>query len=89
MPHLRDRVRFRRHDLLSDDYPRAAYHLIVCRNVLIYFTEEAKERIARGFWQALKPGGILFMGGTERLNDHQAHGFEQVRPFFYRRPDPS
>ena len=86
LPHLRARVRFRRHDLLRDPYPRAEHHLIVCRNVLIYFTEDAKERIARGFWEALKPGGLLFVGGTERLPDHQALGFELIRPFFYCKP---
>ena len=58
----------------------------MCRNVLIYFTEDAKQRIARGFWEALKPGGVLYVGGTERLADHQALGFELVRPFFYRKP---
>ena len=86
-PHLSDRVQFRRHDLLADMYPRAEYHLIVCRNVLIYFTEEAKNRIYRGFRQALKPGGVLLVGGTERLTNHCALGFELIRPFFYRKPD--
>ncbi len=79
-------VQFGRHDLLADPYPRAEYDLILCRNVLIYFTEDAKERIARGFFQALRPGGVLFVGGTERLSDHRALGFESALPFFYRKP---
>ena len=41
--------------------------LIVCRNVVIYFTEEAKSRIYRQFFQCLRPGGYLFVGGTEIL----------------------
>ena len=79
-------VRFGPHDLLADPYPQAEYDLILCRNVVIYFTDDAKERIYRGFFQALRPGGVLFVGGTERLSDHRAIGFELLRPFFYRKP---
>ncbi len=85
-PPLRDRVQLARHDLLADAYPQAEYHLVACRNVLIYFTEDAKECIYRGFFQSLKPGGVLFVGGTERLTDYRVIGFELVRPFFYRKP---
>ena len=84
--HLQGRVRFAPHDLLGASYPHAEHDLIVCRNVIIYFTDDAKDRIARGFLRALRPGGVLFVGGTERLSDHRALGFELLRPFFYRRP---
>ena len=84
--HLRGGVRFGPHDLLADPYPASAYDLILCRNVVIYFTDEAKERAYRGFFRALRPGGVLFVGGTERLPDHRALGFELLRPFFYRKP---
>jgi chemotaxis protein methyltransferase CheR len=83
---LRRMVQFGRHDLLSDAYPNAEYDLILCRNVLIYFTEEAKDRIYGGFFKALKPGGVLFVGGTERIPDHRAVGFELKMPFFYKKP---
>lgn len=85
-PVLQNGVAFRRHDLLADAYPTAEYDLILCRNVLIYFTDPAKDRIYRGFFQALKPGGVLFVGGTERLADHAGVGFELIIPFFYRKP---
>jgi chemotaxis protein methyltransferase CheR len=83
---LRRMVQFGRHDLLADTYPSAEYDLILCRNVLIYFTEEAKERIYRGFFKSLKPGGYLFVGGTERIPDHRLIGFELSKPFFYKKP---
>jgi chemotaxis protein methyltransferase CheR len=83
---LRRIVDFSRHDLLADPYPTASYDIAICRNVLIYFTEEAKERIYRGFFRSLRPGGVLFVGGTERLSDHRAIGFELIMPFFYRKP---
>ena len=83
---LQAMTRFGKHDLLADPYPRSEYDLILCRNVLIYFTNEARERAARGFFQALRPGGVLFVGGTERLFDHRTLGFEMILPFFYRKP---
>ena len=52
------------HDLLKDPYP-AECDLIVCRNVLIYFTDEAKNRIYNNFHNALKNNGILFVGKYE------------------------
>lgn len=84
--HLKNKVRFGPHDLLGDGYSKSEYDLILCRNVVIYFNDDAKERIYRGFFQALRPGGILFVGGTERLSDHRSIGFELVCPFFYCKP---
>ena len=86
LTHLKNQVRFGPHDLLGDSYPKAEHDLILCRNVVIYFNDDAKERIYRGFFHALRPGGVLFVGGTERLSDHRAIGFELLRPFFYRKP---
>lgn len=83
---LRANISFRQHDLLADKYPAQEYDLIVCRNVVIYFTDEAKERIYRQFFAALKPGGVLFVGGTERLADHRTIGYDLVIPFFYKKP---
>jgi len=77
-------VTFRRLNLLEDGYP-ARCHLILCRNVMIYFTEEAKERIYHGFHQSLVPGGILFVGNTEQIINPKRYGFETLKSFFYRR----
>ncbi len=84
--HLKRNVSFARHDLLADRYPPDTYDLICCRNVVIYFTDEAKDRIFRGFFSALRPGGVLFIGGSERISNFQQLGFEVVCPFFYRKP---
>ncbi|HVT12298.1 MAG TPA: protein-glutamate O-methyltransferase CheR [Fimbriimonadaceae bacterium] len=83
---LRRNVTFTRHDLLADPYPPNEYDLILCRNVLIYFNDDAKDRIYEGFFRALKPGGILFVGGTERIPAPGRIGYEAIRPFFYRKP---
>ena len=80
-----DRVEFKEHNLLKDTYP-ADCNLIVCRNVLIYFTEEAKEDIYKKFIRALKPGGILFIGSTEQIITYKDIGYERKNSFFYLKP---
>ncbi|MFB5083653.1 CheR family methyltransferase [Symbiobacterium thermophilum] len=80
---LKARVRFEQHNLLSDPFPKD-FDLILCRNVVIYFTEEAKDELYRKFHAALKPGGILFVGGTESLLKARELGFASASPFFYR-----
>lgn len=82
---IKQRVDFQRHDLLRDPYG-GDYDLILCRNVVIYFTEEAKEQLYRRFFQALRPGGVLFVGGTECILNYREIGFAAYLPFFYRRP---
>ncbi|MDE7046106.1 MAG: protein-glutamate O-methyltransferase CheR [Acetatifactor sp.] len=82
---IKERVEFKEHNLLKDDYPRD-YHLIVCRNVLIYFTEEAKEEVFRKFNKSLASGGVLFIGSTEQIVSYKEIGYERKNSFFYQRP---
>ncbi len=82
---IKSRVEFKEHNLLGKDYPRD-YHMIVCRNVLIYFTEEAKDEVFRKFYQSLRPGGILFIGSTEQIINYRDVGYDRKNSFFYERP---
>lgn len=82
---IKQHVEFREQNLLESNYP-TGYHMIVCRNVLIYFTEEAKEVVFRKFYQSLVPGGILFIGSTEQILNHKAIGFERKNSFYYEKP---
>ncbi len=82
---IKSRVEFKEHNLLKDAYPSDC-NLIVCRNVLIYFTEEAKEEIYRKFERALKPGGLLFIGSTEQIIEYREIGYERKNSFFYLKP---
>lgn len=75
-------VSFRESNLLCDRYP-GDLDMIVCRNVLIYFTEEAKEDIYRKFHRSLKSGGVLFIGSTEQVSDYREIGFGRRNSFFY------
>lgn len=79
---IKRRVTFKEHNLLRDYYPTGC-HLIVCRNVLIYFTEEAKFQIYEKFSKSLVKGGILFIGSTEQVIDYKELGFKRLSSFFY------
>ena len=81
---IKARVEFREHNLLKDTYPSDC-HLIVCRNVLIYFTEEAKEEVFVKFQKNLKPGGVLFIGSTEQIINYKDLGYSRKSSFYYER----
>jgi chemotaxis protein methyltransferase CheR len=81
---IKDCVIFKQHDLLKDPYPDNC-DLIVCRNVLIYFTDEAKNLIYAKFNKALKKDGLLFVGSTEQIMQPTQIGFTGYKPFFYRK----
>jgi chemotaxis protein methyltransferase CheR len=84
-PTPRTLVTFRKHDLLRDRTPAGPFDLLCCRNVVIYFTEAAKERIYRGFVAALRRGGILFIGATEAIMHPRPLGLEVLGPGFYQK----
>lgn len=79
---IKKRVEFKEHNLLKDAYPTGC-NLIVCRNVLIYFTEEAKEEIYRKFNAALASEGVLFIGSTEQIMNYRELGYERSKSFFF------
>jgi chemotaxis protein methyltransferase CheR len=81
---LRRRLTFEHHNLLADSFD-SGFDLIVCRNVVIYFTQEVKNRLYKRFCQALRPGGVLFLGGTEIVSKASELGFETAGISFYRR----
>lgn len=75
-------VEFRQHNLLRDEYIRDC-DLIVCRNVLIYFTDEAKFDVYNKFADSLKKQGILFIGNTEQIKNYATLGYKRRYSFFY------
>ncbi|MHB8157667.1 MAG: CheR family methyltransferase [Desulfocucumaceae bacterium] len=81
---IKKKVSFRGHDLLSDSY-NTGYDLIVCRNVTIYFTREAQDKINKGFSHSLNPGGFLYIGGSEMIFNYQELLLEKISPCFYRK----
>lgn len=81
---IKARVEFREHNLLKDPYITGC-HLIVCRNVLIYFTEDAKEEVYKKFNSSLTKDGILFIGSTEQIMKHKDLGYERRNSFYYQK----
>lgn len=81
---IKSRVEFRQHNLLKDPYISGC-HLIVCRNVLIYFTEEAKEEIYQKFNQSLVRDGVLFIGSTEQIMNYRDLNYQRKSSFFFSR----
>jgi chemotaxis protein methyltransferase CheR len=82
---IKKRVQFQKHDLICSSYD-IGYDAIVCRNVLIYFTSDAKANIYKKFYDALKPGGLLFIGATESIYNYKLFGYERESTFIYRKP---
>ncbi len=81
---IKSRVEFKEHNLLKDPYPSGC-HLIVCRNVLIYFTEEAKEDIYKKFNSSLVKDGVLFIGSTEQIMNYKELNYQRKSSFFFSR----
>jgi chemotaxis protein methyltransferase CheR len=83
-PSLKRMIRFRNGNLLLDRFEKD-FDLIICRNVMIYFTESAKHDLYHKFAASLKPGGLLFVGSTEQIFSPVQYGLEVVDSFFYRK----
>lgn len=81
-PKLSKKIHFKEQNLLADQFEQN-FDLIVCRNVVIYFTQEAKSTLYQKFHAALRPGGILFLGGTEIIPRPQDIGFRNKGVSFY------
>ena len=81
---LKKIIKFQEHDLFNDSFDDN-YDLIVCRNVVIYFTTESKDILYRNFAKSLRPGGILFLGGTEIIPRPQEFGLRNHGVSFYQK----
>lgn len=79
-------IQFRQQNLLADPFEQN-FDLIICRNVVIYFTGPVKDQLYQNFYHSLKPGGILFVGGTEIVSKATDIGFEIAGISFYRRKE--
>lgn len=81
---LQKNIRFEEQDLLAAHFD-SDFDLIICRNVVIYFTTEAKDKLYAKFCAALRPGGILFMGGTEIISGPAKYGLQNFGISFYKK----
>mgnify|MGYP001570787824 CR=1 FL=1 len=66
--HFRRSIDFKQLNLLDDRYPiKAKLDIIFCRNVMIYFNEDIKNKIIGRFWELLQDDGFLFLGHSETI----------------------
>ena len=79
---IKRRVSFKRMNMIEDNFGYG-FDLILCRNVVIYFTPETKDKLYRKFFEALAPGGYFLVGSTEQIFGYQNIGFESAGPFLY------
>lgn len=78
-------VRWERRDIASEGPPGGQWRLVLCRNVAIYLSAEAKRALHERLASALASDGILLLGRSERLSNPGALGLEAVGPSAYRR----
>ncbi|WP_378955952.1 CheR family methyltransferase [Pelosinus sp. sgz500959] len=82
---IRQEVIFRRFNLMSETFPfKKKFHLIFCRNVMIYFDAETKEKLINRFYDHMESGGYLFIGHSESINRHESR-YQFVAPAIYRK----
>ncbi|WP_322114360.1 protein-glutamate O-methyltransferase CheR [Fictibacillus sp. KU28468] len=82
---LKKPIVFKQHNLLADVFEKS-FDLIVCRNVMIYFTEDAKEALFHKFSESLRPGGYLFVGSTEQIFHPGRFNLQPREAFLYQKP---
>lgn len=81
---LKNEVLFRRLNLMSPFPFKKKFHLIFCRNVMIYFDNDVKHALAEKFYEHLEDGGYLFIGHSETL-DRTRTKLTYIKPAIYRK----
>lgn len=82
---IRDDIVFRKFNLMQETFPfRKKFHVIFCRNVMIYFDNETRDNIVRKFYDCLEPGGYLFIGHSETISRANIP-FKAIKPSIYRK----
>lgn len=81
---IRQQVTFQRFNLLKDQVPNTLFDIIFCRNVMIYFDSETKEKVVHRLLHALRPGGYFMIGGAESLSGLK-HPLEYIEPSVYQK----
>jgi len=83
-PRIKKIVEFKKHDLILDNF-ESNFDLVVCRNVVIYFNQDVKDKIYKKIATSLKKGGLLFVGATESIYNYKEYGFEKTSTFIYKK----
>lgn len=81
----KNEVIFRKFNLMNDDFPfKRKFHVIFCRNVMIYFDNKTKEKLINKFYNCTEDGGYLFIGHSESISFSNT-GYKYIIPSVYRK----
>lgn len=82
---IRNEVIFRAFNLMNQNFPfKRRFHVIFCRNVMIYFDSQTKKELVNRFYDFMEPGGYLFIGHSESLNREETR-LKYIEPAIYRK----
>lgn len=82
---IKNEIVYRKFNLMERVFPfKKKFHVIFCRNVMIYFDNNTKNELINKFYNNMEPGGYLFIGHSESLNG-QNTGFKYIMPSVYRK----
>ena len=82
---IRNQVIYRKFNLIERSFPfRRKFHVIFCRNVMIYFDEKTKYELVEKLYDCTEPGGYLFIGHSETLLKNKTR-FRYIMPAVYQR----
>jgi len=82
---IRNEVIYRKLNLMDTSFPfRRKFHVIFCRNVMIYFDNETKDRLVNKLYDHMEYGGYMFIGHSESLSGGNS-GFRYIMPAVYRK----
>ncbi|WP_026885195.1 CheR family methyltransferase [Clostridium beijerinckii] len=85
LDNIRDEIIYRKFNLMEEVFPfKKKFHVIFCRNVMIYFDNKTKNELIRKFYNGMEYGGYLFIGHSESLSGDTA-GFKYIMPSVYRK----
>jgi len=82
---IRNQVIFAPFNLVNDSFAfKKNFHVILCRNVMIYFDQKTKVELVNRFYDITAPGGYLFIGHTESISNWESK-YKYVMPALYRK----
>lgn len=82
---IRERVIFRSFNLMEQVLPfRKSFHVVFCRNVMIYFNQETKDQLVKRFYNNTERGGYLFVGHSESIT-REGMDYRYLKPSVYRK----
>ena len=86
-PRVRKEITFRRLNLMNAEFPfRKQFHVIMCRNVMIYFDKPTRQELVRKLYRWTAPGGYLFIGHSESIRGETCP-YDYISPAIFRKRD--